>query len=117
MTSEAKRSALRERIEQAQARLAGRPPSELAREAAHEAIDFAKANPMVVIGAAAALGLALGAMSRGGRKAATATGVLSRIATDAAFAFALAMYERATERAEEDSDDVSPPQVPTNAIE
>lgn len=101
MTSEANRTALRERIEKAQQRLTNRPASEYARDAAHEAIDFVKANPLLVIGAAAAVGLALGTMSRGGRKAATATGFLGRIATDAAIAFALTMYERASERRDE----------------
>lgn len=101
MTSEARRTALRQRIESAQQRLTERPASEYARKAAHEAIDFAKANPLLVVGAGAALGLMLGAMSRGGRKAATATGFLGRFAADAAIAFALTLYERASERAEE----------------
>ena len=105
MTSDEKRVALRDRIAKAQQRLTEHPASEQARDTAGALIDYAKRNPALVVGGAAALGLVLGSLSRSGRKAATATGLLGRIATDAAIAFALAMYERAAERARETADD------------
>lgn len=111
MTSEDKRGALRARISKAQQRMTARPASDIARDTAGSVIEYAKTNPLIVIGGAVAIGLTLGSLTRGGRKAATATGLLGRIATDAAIAFALTMYERASERSndDEDGDAGSPP--------
>jgi len=95
MTREQKREALKERIAAAQARLGERPPEKIAADAADAAVSFAKQNPILVIGGVAVLGLAIGGISRRGRRAAAKGGMLSRIATDAAIGFALAMYEKA----------------------
>jgi len=75
--------------------LGERPPERIAADAADAAVSFAKQNPILVIGGVAVLGLAIGGISRRGRKAAAKGGMLSRIATDAAIGFALAMYEKA----------------------
>ncbi|HSM53173.1 MAG TPA: hypothetical protein VK839_03225 [Erythrobacter sp.] len=109
-TTEDKRSALRTRIENAQERLAGHHVADQARDAAGTLVDYAKRNPLVVLGGVAALGLVLGRLSRGGRAAATASGLLGRIATDAAIAFALTMYDKAVQRAreEQEAEDASP---------
>ena len=95
MTREHKREALKERIAVAQARFNDRPPDEIVADAAAAAFDFAKQNPLVVIGGAVVLGLTIGSLSRRGRKAARTGGILARIAIDAAIGFALAMYEKA----------------------
>ncbi|QIG53023.1 hypothetical protein G6N82_01585 [Altererythrobacter sp. BO-6] len=107
MASEDKRNALRQRIETAQNRLSENPASNYAREAADQVIGFAKANPLVVLAGAVAVGLTLGSLSQRGKKAAAATGVFRRFATDAAIAFAVALYERASHRSEEEKDQPS----------
>ncbi len=105
MTSEDKRNALRERITTAQQRLSNTAADHYARIAARKVVDFAKGNPLLLIGGGLALGLTLGSLSRrSSRAAATAAGLLGRIATDAAIAFALAMYERATQQADQDDE-------------
>ncbi len=101
-TTENKQSALRTRIEKAKERLAGHQVADQARDAAGTLLDYAKRNPLVVLGGAAALGLALGRLSRGGRAASTATSLIARITTDAAIAFALTIYDKAAQRAKEE---------------
>lgn len=95
MTREQQRAALKERIAKAQARFGDRSPEELAADAAQSALNFAKQNPLLIIGGTIALGLALGSLTRRGRKAAATGGIFTRIATDAAIGFAFAMYEKA----------------------
>jgi hypothetical protein len=112
VTSQDKRIALRERITKAQQRISENPASGYAREAADHAVGFAKRNPLVVVGGAVTLGLALGSLSQRGKRAAATTGLMGRIATDAAIAFAVAMYERAsTRRDEDDGEETERPQV------
>lgn len=100
MTREEKRTALRQRVTQAKGRLEGRPVDEVARELAGGAVDYAKRNPILVIGGAAVVGIVLGGLTGKSRKALASGGIVSRIVSDAAIAFALSMYEKATERAE-----------------
>ncbi|MFZ9396807.1 MAG: hypothetical protein ACO25F_12200, partial [Erythrobacter sp.] len=99
---DAKRRALRQRIDNAQQRLDLAPAKAPAAARANGALAYAKDNPALVIGGVAAVAIALGLLTRRGGKVASsanATGVLTRIATDAAIAFALAMYEKAASRA------------------
>lgn len=110
-TTEDKRSALRTRIEKAQERLAGHQVADQARDAAGTLANYAKRNPLVVCGGVAALGLVIGRLSRGGRAASTATSLLGRIATDAAIAFALTMYDKAVQRAKEEQDEGTLPRL------
>ena len=100
MTRDTKREALRQRIEAAQERLAGRSPQEIASDAAESAVSFAKENPWVVVGGVVAAGLIIASFTRSGKKAAKSTSLFTRIATDAAIGFALAMYEKANEKVE-----------------
>lgn len=111
MTSDDKRSALKRRITAAQHRIEANPASEYARDAANAAYDFARKNPIALIGGAAVLGLALGSLSKRGRKTATATGLLGRFATDAAVAFALAIYGRASQRPDDASEGEAKPEL------
>lgn len=101
MDDDQQRLALRQRIEQAQQRLSQLPEVHQTEDKGGNLLDIAKRNPLVLIGAAAALGLAIGALARRGSKVGTSsTGLLGRIATDAAIAFAVAMVEKSRQRAE-----------------
>lgn len=88
----AQRDALRAKIEANERRIAERTFADEAREGAQAAGEYAKQNPLVVVGGAVALGLLIGLMTRAGRKAAVnaATGAASAatgaasVATDAA---------------------------------
>ena len=95
MTRDQKREALKERIAAAQARFGTRSPEEIAADAASAAFGYAKEKPFVVLGGAVLIGLVLGSLSKRGRKSAAAGGMVTRLATDAAIGFALAIYEKA----------------------
>lgn len=69
-TSTQQRDALRARIEAAERRNTDRSLSDQARAAAGAAVDYTRANPLTVIGGALAVGLALGLLSRPGRRVA-----------------------------------------------
>lgn len=100
MKDDGQRLALRERIGKAQARLSQLPEVRQSGDTGGSLLEIAKRNPLVLIGGAAALGLAIGALSRRGGKPASATGLLGRVATDALIAFALAMVEKSRHRAD-----------------
>lgn len=68
-TSE-KRDALRARIEAAERRNADRSMADQARNAASAAVEYTRANPLTVIGGALAVGLAIGLLTRPGRRVA-----------------------------------------------
>ncbi|AOL94784.1 hypothetical protein [Porphyrobacter sp. LM 6] len=63
------RDSLRARIEAAERRNAERSLGDTAREAAKAAVDYTRANPLTVIGGALAVGLAIGLLTRPGRRA------------------------------------------------
>ncbi len=65
-----KRDALRAKIEASERRIAERSLADQAREAAGTAKDYTKEHPFVVIGGALAAGLAIGLMTRPGRRVA-----------------------------------------------
>jgi ElaB/YqjD/DUF883 family membrane-anchored ribosome-binding protein len=82
------RDALRARIEAAERRNADRSLADQARAAADAAIDYTRANPLTVIGSALAFGLALGLLTRPGRRVAgralhSASDAISGAATSA----------------------------------
>jgi len=84
-----KRDSLRARIEAAERRNADRTLADSAREAAQAAADYTRANPLIVIGGAVAVGLAIGLLTRPGRQMArrvtsSATGAVSGAASSAA---------------------------------
>lgn len=66
----AARDSLRARIEAAERRNADRNLAEQARSAANAAVDYTRANPLAVIGGALAVGLAIGLLTRPGRRVA-----------------------------------------------
>lgn len=74
MTAEEKRRELRARIEAGETRHAERSIGEFARDAGRDATDFVKAHPLVAVAGVAAVGLAIGAMTRPGRRMGRAAG-------------------------------------------
>lgn len=82
------RDGLRARIEAAERRNAERTLADNAREAVTAAADYTRANPLMVIGGALAVGLVVGLLTRPGRRVArrvvnSATGAVSGAATSA----------------------------------
>ncbi len=67
---QAKRDALRQKIEANERRIAERTLGEQAKEAVDAAVDYTRANPLTVIAGAVAVGLAIGLMTQPGRRAA-----------------------------------------------
>ena len=66
-----KRDALRVKIEASERRIAERSFADAAREAAEAATDYAKANPLQVVGGAIAVGILIGLLTPPGRRVAT----------------------------------------------
>lgn len=64
------RDSLRARIEAAERRNAERTLADQARAAANAAVDYTRANPLTVIGGALVVGLAIGLLTRPGRRVA-----------------------------------------------
>jgi len=80
-TSTKQRDELRAKIESSERRIAERTIADQAREAAEAATDYAKANPLTVVGGAVAVGLVIGAMTKPGRRVvkSTATGTVDAV--------------------------------------
>lgn len=74
MTNEEKRDELRERIEAAERRNEERSLADYARDATDTATEFVKDHPLVAVAGVAAIGLAIGAMTRPGRRYAREAG-------------------------------------------
>lgn len=87
--ADAKRDALRVKIEASERRIAERTLADQAREAAEAATNYAKENPLQVVGGAIAVGILIGLMTTPGRRVATdaatnAAGAVSGAASKAA---------------------------------
>lgn len=95
MTTEEKRAELREKIEAGEKRNDERAFADRAKEAAETATNFAKEHPFAVIGGAIAIGLAIGAMTKPGRRAARRGGFLASLAAEAALAYGMHAIDRA----------------------
>lgn len=67
-SADGKRDALRARIEAAERRNAERTLADTARDAATAAVDYTRSHPLTVIGGALAVGLAIGLLTRPGRR-------------------------------------------------
>ena len=68
ISADGQRDALRARIEAAERRNSERSLADNARAAADSAVQYTRAHPLTVIGGALALGLAIGLMTRPGRR-------------------------------------------------
>lgn len=95
VTDEDKRAELREKIGDAEQRNADRSAADMAKEAADTVTDFAKRHPLATVAGAIGLGLAIGAMTRPGRRLTRRTGVLAAMAADTAMNYGLNVFDRA----------------------
>lgn len=98
-TDEQKRAKLRERIEAGERRNAERSIGDFAREAKNNAVTFARRHPLATVAGAVAIGLAIGAMTRPGRRLGKKTGALALLASDAALAYGIKMLDGAGDAA------------------
>lgn len=75
------RDALRTKIEASERRIAERNLADTAKDAASNAIEYTRQNPLTVVGGAIAVGLLIGLMTRPGRRVAStaATGAVSAV--------------------------------------
>ena len=108
MSPEEKRQELKAKIEAAEQRNAGRSFEAYARDAADTATQFVKDHPIAAIAGVAAIGLAIGAMTRPGRNAGAAAGRrASAFATHAAelgLAYATGLFDAASDAASHGKD-------------
>ncbi|NVD43745.1 hypothetical protein [Qipengyuania atrilutea] len=108
MTREEKRDLLRERIEAGERRNQERSLGDYAKDAADNAKEFAKDHPVATIAGAIAVGLAIGAMTRPGRRlarqGAVRTGALAAIAADAIAAYSASLIDGAGDLARNSGD-------------
>lgn len=103
MTSDEKRDELRARIEAAEARNEERTIGDYAREATEKATDFVKEHPFATLAGVAALGLAIGAMTRPGRRVGRQAGrrasAFATYATELGMAYAMGLLDSAGDAA------------------
>ena len=78
LTDEQKREKLRERIEAGEQRNEERTLAEQAKDAADSAVEFTKKHPFAVVGGVLLAGLAIGAMTRPGRRIGRRSGEVAR---------------------------------------
>ena len=95
MVSEEKKQELRARIEAGEARNANRSISDYAKDASETATEFVKEHPFVAIAGVAAVGLAIGAMTRPGRRLAGRAGSLATYASELGIAYASGLLDSA----------------------
>lgn len=100
ITDQDKREQLREKIEASERRNEERSFADQARDAADEAIEFTKKHPLAVVGGAIAIGLAIGAMTRPGRRLGRRGGAFAAMAADAALAYGARFMDGAANAAE-----------------
>ncbi len=95
MTTSDSRDALRQRIEQGEARLAQRDLVKSAEDAAKAAGDFVRAHPIASVAGVATIALVIGAMTRPGRRIGNRAAGFASYATDAGIAYALGLLDAA----------------------
>ena len=97
LTDEQKREQLRARIEAGEERNEQRTLADQAKDAADTALAFTKKHPLAVVGGVLVAGLAIGAMTRPGRRIGRRGGVLAGLAADAALAYGARMIDGAVD--------------------
>jgi len=107
-TDAEKREALRAKIESAEERQAQRSFSDQARDAADSALGYVRANPLKAVAAVAVGALVIGALTRPGRRAGARAGRkasrLASVATDAALAYGVSLFDSASNAAHRGGD-------------
>lgn len=92
---DAKREELREKIEAAEARNEARSVGDMARDAQEAATEFVKEHPIATIAGVAAIGLAIGAMTRPGRRVGKRGAALAAMAAEFGMSYAREALELA----------------------
>lgn len=98
-TDAEKREALRAKIESGERRNAERSLSDQARGAADDALGYVKANPLKTVAAVAVGALVIGALTRPGRRAGRRAGAFAGLASEAALAYGLNLFDSAGSQA------------------
>ena len=101
MSTQESRDALRQRIEEGEARLAERDFAAAAQEAADAAKEFVREHPVATIAGVAAIGLVIGAMTRPGRRLGSRAAGLASYATEAGIAYAMGVIDAAGDFADD----------------
>lgn len=101
MSNTDSRDALRQRIEQGEARLAERDIARAAGDAAKAATDFVRAHPVASVAGVAVIALVIGAMSRPGRRLGNRAAGLASYATEAGIAYAMGLLDAAGDLADD----------------
>ena len=96
ITDQEKREQLREKIEAAEARNEERSFGDYAKEAAETATEFAKKHPLATVAGVVGLGFLIGAMTKPGRRLGRRGGAMAAFAADAALAYGLNAFDRAS---------------------
>lgn len=105
MASDNKRLMLSEKIEAGRKRLAEREIAQQAIEAAQAATGFVRKHPLATLAGAIGIGLAVGALTKSGRKLGKRGGILTGLLIDAALAYGVKLIEQAAEAAKTKADD------------
>ena len=93
LTDEQKRDQLRARIEAGEKRNEERSLGDQAKEVDDGAIEFTKKHPLAVVGGVLVAGIAIGAMTRRGRRLGRRGGAFATLAADAALAYGARMVD------------------------
>lgn len=103
MVDDAKRDELRAKIEAGEQRNAQRSVADYARDATNSATEFVKEHPITAVAGVAVIGLAIGAMTRPGRRVARQAGArassLASVAAELGLAYASGMMDAAGDAA------------------
>ena len=100
LTDEEKRQQLRARIEAGERRNEERSFTDQAKDVADSAIEFAKKHPVATVAGAVVVGLAIGAMTRPGRRLGRRSGSLATLALDSLIAYGARAIDGAANAAE-----------------
>lgn len=95
LSDQQKRDQLRARIEAGEKRNEQRSFADQAKEAADTAFEFTRKHPFAVVGGAVVIGLAVGAMTKPGRRLGRRGGALAGLAADAAIAYGARLLDNA----------------------
>ncbi|WP_209347549.1 hypothetical protein [Pontixanthobacter sp. CEM42] len=109
-SSDGKRAELKAKIEAAEQRNEERTLGQLARDASETATDFVKLHPLATVAGVAVLGLAIGAMTKPGRRAGKAAGSkvneFASYAAELGAAYATGLFDAATDAAQTSKDTI-----------
>lgn len=95
MSTQEKRDELRAKIEAGEQRNEDRTIGDYAKSAADSTTQFVKDHPVAAVAGVAVIGLAIGAMTRPGRRAGQKAGALATYATEMGLAYASGLLDQA----------------------